>query len=244
MDQIDELSRKLEKEKLLASQKVARNFIYDEFIVGIGTGSTVRYFIQELGIIVEEEDMEIMTIPSSYETQLELVKANLPIGTLVEYPELEVYVDGTDIITKDFVLIKGGGGAFTREKILASASKEFIVIADSSKYPKELTSHPVPVEIIKEAISYVIQPIFNLGGELKLRYGSGKVGPVISDNGNIIGDIYFSNQYNPFEIEKELNNIPGIVENGLFPNGGHKIVIGRDETTDVIVRELDFTTKQ
>jgi len=244
MNQMDELSLKREKEKLLASQKVARNFIYDEFVVGVGTGSTVKYFVQELGIVAEEEDMDIITIPSSYETELELVKANLPIGSLIEYPELEVYVDGADIITKDFVLIKGGGGAFTREKILSSSSKEFIVIADSSKYPKNLTSHPVPVEIIKEAMNCVIQPIFNLGGELKLRYGSGKVGPVISDNGNVIGDIYFSNQYDPFKIERELNNIPGVIENGLFPKGGHKVIIGRDETTDVIVRELNTTTKQ
>ena len=238
MNSKDEVLQKREKEKLLASQKVAKNFIYDEFVVGIGTGSTVKYFIQELGIIAEDEDLEIVTIPSSTETHLELVKANLPIGTLLEYPEPEIYVDGADIITKDFVLIKGGGGAFTKEKILASASKEFILITDSSKYPKELTCHPVPVEIIEDAVNSVIQPIFKLGGELRLRYGSGKVGPVISDNGNIIGDVYFRNQFNPFEIEKELNNIPGIIENGLFPRGAHRIVIGYEEKTKVIVRDL------
>jgi ribose 5-phosphate isomerase A len=239
MNKKDELFQKYEKEKLLASQKVAKKFIYDDFVVGIGTGSTVKYFIQELGIIAEEEDLEIITLPSSNETHLELVKANLPIGTLIEYPEPEIYIDGADIITEDFVLIKGGGGAFTREKILANASKEFIVIADSSKYPKDLNSFPVPVEIIREAVNSVIRPIFDLGGELKLRYGSGKVGPVISDNGNVIGDIHFREKFDPFETEKELNNIPGIIENGLFPKGAHKIVIGRDEKADVIVRELN-----
>jgi ribose 5-phosphate isomerase A len=244
MNSNDKILQRREKEKLLASQKVAKNFVYDEFVIGVGTGSTVKYFIEELGIIAEEEDLEIITIPSSTETHLELVKANLPVGTLAEYPEPEIYVDGADIITKDFVLIKGGGGAFTREKILANASKEFILIADSSKYPQDLTSYPVPVEIIEEAVNSVIQPIFKLGGELRLRYGSGKVGPVISDNGNIIGDVYFHNEYDPFEIEKELNNIPGIIENGLFPKGAHKIVIGREENTDVIVRELETKAKQ
>ncbi|MHA1198272.1 MAG: ribose-5-phosphate isomerase RpiA [Candidatus Heimdallarchaeaceae archaeon] len=243
MNQKEKHFQKQEKEKLLAAQKAAKECIYDGFAVGVGTGSTVKYFIQELGILTEEEDLEIITVPSSNETHLELVKAGLPVGTLVEYPELEVYVDGTDIITEDFVLIKGGGGAFTKEKILASASKEFIVIADNSKYPKELNSHPIPVEIIDVAVNSVIQPIFSLGGELRIRHGTGKVGPVISDNGNIIGDIYFQKQYDPVVIEKELNNIPGIVENGLFPKGPHRILIGHEEKTKVIVREIDTKAK-
>ncbi len=240
MDQKEQNYNKLEKEKLLSAQKTAKEFIYDEFIVGVGTGSTVKYFIQELGILIEEDDLEIITIPSSNETHLELVKAGLPVGTLVEYPELEVYVDGADIITEDFVLIKGGGGALTKEKILASASKEFIVIADSSKYPKNLNSHPVPIEIISDAINTVIQPIFTLGGELRIRHGTGKIGPVISDNGNIIGDIFFKNEYDPFKMEKELNNIPGIIENGLFPKGSNRIVIGQEDKVRVIVRETDI----
>lgn len=226
-----------EKAKFLAAQKAAKEFIYDGFVVGVGTGSTVKYFIQQLGELVDKNELEIITIPSSAETHLELVKAGLPVSTLLEYPEITIYVDGADIITKDYVMIKGGGGALTLEKIIARASQEFLVIADSSKYPRDLLSYPVPVEIIKQAIITVLQPIFNLGGELQLRYGSGKKGPVITDNGNIIGDIIFKQEYNPFNMEMNLNNIAGIVENGLFPSDADKIIIGKKNNAKLIKRD-------
>lgn len=226
-----------EKAKFLAAQKAAKEFIYDGFVVGVGTGSTVKYFIQQLGELVDKNELEIITIPSSAETHLELVKAGLPVSTLLEYPEINIYVDGADIITKDYVMIKGGGGALTLEKIIARASQEFLVIVDSSKYPRDLLSYPVPVEIIKQAIITVLQPIFNLGGELQLRYGSGKKGPVITDNGNIIGDITFKKEYDPFNMELNLNNIAGIVENGLFPSDADKIIIGNKNNAKLIKRD-------
>lgn len=226
-----------EKSKFLAAQKAAKEFIYDGFVVGVGTGSTVKYFIQQLGELVDKNELEIITIPSSSETHLELVKAGLPVSTLLEYPEINIYVDGADIITKDYVMIKGGGGALTIEKIIARASQEFLVIADSSKYPRDLLSYPVPVEIIKQAIITVLQPIFNLGGELQLRYGSGKKGPVITDNGNIIGDITFKKEYDPFNMELNLNNIAGIIENGLFPSDADKIIIGNKNNAKLIKRD-------
>ncbi|MCG3259396.1 MAG: ribose-5-phosphate isomerase RpiA [Candidatus Heimdallarchaeota archaeon] len=226
-----------EKAKFLAAQKAAKEFIYDGFVVGIGTGSTVKYFIQQLGELVDKNELEIITIPSSAETHLELVKAGLPVSTLLEYPEINIYVDGADIITKDYVMIKGSGGALTLEKIIARASQEFLVIADSSKYPRDLLSYPVPVEIIKQAIITVLQPIFNLGGELQLRYGTGKKGPVITDNGNIIGDITFKQEYNPFNMEMNLNNIAGVVENGLFPSDADKIIIGNKNNAKLIKRD-------
>ncbi|MHA1219279.1 MAG: ribose-5-phosphate isomerase RpiA [Candidatus Heimdallarchaeaceae archaeon] len=226
-----------EKAKFLAAQKAAKEFVYDGFVVGIGTGSTVKYFIQQLGELVDKNELEIITIPSSAETHLELVKAGLPVSTLLEYPEINIYVDGADIITKDYVMIKGGGGALTLEKIIARASQEFLVIADSSKYPRDLLSYPVPVEIIKQAIITVLQPIFNLGGELQLRYGTGKKGPVITDNGNIMGDITFKQEYNPFNMEMNLNNIAGVVENGLFPSDADKIIIGNKNNAKLIKRD-------
>jgi ribose 5-phosphate isomerase A len=184
-----------EKGKIHAAQFVAKNFVFDSFTVGVGTGSTVNYFIQILSELVEEEELEIITVPSSIETEIQLTRSGLSTGTLIEYPELDLYVDGADIITKDFVLIKGGGGALTIEKIMASSSQEFIVIADQSKYPVELLSHPVPIEILPKAINTVVRPIFALGGEFQLRYGKGKMGPIITDNGNIIGDVYFKQPY-------------------------------------------------
>jgi ribose 5-phosphate isomerase A len=152
----------------------------------------------------------------------------------LEFPELDVYVDSADIITKDHVLIKGGGAALTKEKIMAKAAKEFIVIVDDSKYPRDLLSHPVPVELLPVAVNTIVQPIFNLGGEFELRYGKGKIGPIITDNGNCIGDISFSDHYDPAEIEKALNNIPGIIENGLFVSYAHRIIIGHKDDVEII----------
>lgn len=230
-----------EKGKIHAAQLVAKNFVFDSFTVGVGTGSTVNYFIQMLSELVEEEELEIITVPSSIETEIQLTRSGLSTGTLIEYPELDLYVDGADIITKDFVLIKGGGAALTIEKIMASSSQEFIVIADQSKYPAELLSHPVPIEILPKAINTVVRPIFTLGGEFQLRYGKGKMGPIITDNGNIIGDVYFKQPYNPSEIEKSLNCIPGVIENGIFCSIVHKIVIGNAETANAIIVNNTFT---
>lgn len=223
-----------EQKKTQVALKAAKEFIYDDFVLGIGTGSTVRYFIKAITELIEKNSLEIILIPSSLETQLELTRAGLSFSSLLEFPELDVYVDSADIITKDYILIKGGGAALTKEKIMAKAAKEFIVIADDSKYPRDLLSHPVPIELLPFAINTIIQPIFNLGGNFELRYGKGKIGPIITDNGNCIGDISFIEPYNPSEMEKALNNIPGIIENGIFASYAHRIIIGHKDKVEII----------
>ncbi len=223
-----------EQEKTQAALKVAKEFIYDDFVLGIGTGSTVKFFIKAIAELIEKNGLDIILVPSSLDTQLELAKVGLSYSSLLEFPDLDVYVDSADIITKDHVLIKGGGAALTKEKIMAKAAKEFIVIVDDSKYPRNLLSHPVPVELLPSAINTIIQPIFNLGGEFELRYGKGKIGPIITDNGNCIGDISFSALYDPTEMEKVLNIIPGIIENGLFVSYAHRIIIGRKDDVEII----------
>ncbi len=223
-----------EMSKIQAAKKALEDFVFDDFIVGIGTGSTVKYFIQALSELVTKDELEIITIPSSFESHLELARAGLSISTLVEFPELNMYVDSADIVTSDFVLIKGGGGALTMEKIMAKAAKEFVVIIDNSKYPKDLLSFPVPIEILPQAVNTVVEPIFNLGGEFKLRYGKGKIGPIVSDNGNILGDVKFKEQFNPKEMEAALNNIPGVIENGIFTLDIHRLIIGQLDTVKVL----------
>ena len=223
-----------EQEKTQAALKAANEFIYDNFVLGIGTGSTVKYFIKAIAELIEKNNLEIILVPSSLETQLELSRAGLFCSSLLEFPELDVYVDSADIITEDYILIKGGGAALTKEKIMAKAAKEFIVIVDDSKYPRDLLSHPVPVELLPFAINTIVQPIFNLGGEFELRYGKGKAGPIITDNGNCIGDISFSELYDPTKMEKALNNIPGIIENGLFVSYAHRIIIGNKNEAETI----------
>jgi len=232
-----------EKAKILAAKKALEDFVFDDFVVGIGTGSTIKYFIEALSELVIQDELEIITVPSSFETHLELARAGLSISTLVEFPELNTYVDSADIITKDYILIKGGGGALTMEKIMAKAAKEFIVIVDDSKYPRDLLSHPVPIEFLSLTVNTVVEPIFNLGGEFKLRYEKGKVGPVISDNGNPLGDIYFKKHYNPREMEIALNNIPGVIENGLFTLNIHRLIIGHSDSVEVIDKPLAQTRK-
>jgi len=230
------LSSNEDKEKAIASKYVVDNLIFDGQIIGIGTGTTVNIFIHLLSELVSTNELDIICIPSSFETKIQLAHMGLPIGTLVENGEVDIYVDGADIITQDLVLIKGGGAALTMEKIVAHAAQEFLVIADSTKYPRDLLSYPVPVEIIPLALNTVIKPIFELGGEFRLRYGTGKIGPVISDNGNIIGDITFRESYQPEKMERDLNAIPGVIENGIFSRVADKIVIG-GEQVKVIKRE-------
>jgi len=223
-----------EKAKALAAKKALEDFVFDDFVIGIGTGSTIKYFIKALSELVVQDELEIITVPSSFETHLELARSGLSISTLVEFPELDAYVDSADIVTEDYVLIKGGGGALTMEKIMAKAAKEFIVIIDNSKYPQDLLSHHVPIEILSLAVNTVVEPIYNLGGEFKLRYGEGKIGPVISDNGNVLGDITFNKHYNPKEIEIALNSIPGVIENGIFTLDIHRLIIGQTNSVEVI----------
>ncbi len=228
------MTEKIDNSKINAAVRAAKEFIYDDFTVGIGTGSTVKYFIQALSELVNKDELDILCIPSSLESQIELAKVGLPTGSLIEESELDIYVDGADIITKDFVLIKGGGGALTMEKIMARASQEFIVIADHSKFPLELNSFPVPIEVLPQTINTIIKPIFDLGGDFKLRYGTGKIGPVISDNGNVIGDVHFKDAYDPRMMEKQLTLIPGVVENGIFPDDADRIIIGHSTSSDIV----------
>ncbi|MBY8999924.1 MAG: ribose 5-phosphate isomerase A [Candidatus Heimdallarchaeota archaeon] len=233
------MTKKIDDSKINAALRAAKDFIYDDLTVGIGTGSTVNYFIQALSELVEKDELDILCVPSSIESKIELAKAGLSTGSLIEESELDIYIDGADIITKNFVLIKGGGGALTMEKIMARASEEFIVIADYTKYPRDLNSFPVPIEIIPQTVNTIIKPIFDLGGEFRLRYGTGKIGPVISDNGNIIGDVHFNKSFDPSEMEKALKLIPGVVENGIFPKDADRIIIGYPDSSELVFNKSE-----
>ncbi|MHA1687045.1 MAG: ribose 5-phosphate isomerase A [Candidatus Heimdallarchaeaceae archaeon] len=211
--------------KINAAKKAIEN-IFDGMVVGVGTGTTVNYLISLIGKLNTQDTLDLVFVPSSKETHLQLIKQGLHVSTLEEYAEIDVYIDGADAILKDLSLIKGKGGALTMEKILAHAAQEFIVIADNSKYPSELLDVPVPIEFIPSAINTLFKPIFSLGGELKVRYGTGKIGPIFTEHGNMLGDIHFSREYSIKDMEIELNRIPGIIENGLFYNVAHKIIIG------------------
>lgn len=176
-------------------------------IVGVGTGSTANFFIDELGKIKHRIRG---AVASSEASAKRLQGHGIEVVSLNDAGTLPVYVDGADEITRHLHMIKGGGGALTREKIVAAASKKFVCVCDTSKLVDVLGKFPLPVEVIPMARSYVARQIVVLGGQPKLREG------FTTDNGNLILDVHGLNILNPVELETTLNNIAGVVTNGLF----------------------------
>ena len=204
-----------------AKQKAALEavkHVRDGFIVGLGSGSTAAFAIEALGERVKREKLHIMGVPTSYQAFLLAVECGIPITSLDEHPLINVTVDGADQITPELFLIKGMGAALAREKIVAAASKLNIIIADEKKKVKVLgeNNQSVPIEVLPFAISLVKRKIINVGGMPVLREGKGKLGPVITDNGNAILDSYFGEVAKPAELEVKLKMIPGVVETGFF----------------------------
>ena len=176
-------------------------------LIGVGTGSTANYFIDELAKIKGKIDG---AVASSKATADRLAAHGIRVLDLNEAGQLPLYVDGADEITEHMHMIKGGGGALTREKIVAAASDKFICIADGSKLVDVLGKFPLPVEVIPMARSYVARELVKLGGQPKLREG------FTTDNGNIILDVHNLTIMNPVELEGVINQITGVVTNGLF----------------------------
>ena len=190
-----------------AVAKAALDYIEAGTIVGVGTGSTANHFIDFLATIKGKIDG---TVASSVASADRLKKHGIPVYDLNAVGELGVYVDGADESSHHLHLIKGGGGALTREKIVAAASRKFVCIADESKLVDVLGRFPLPVEVIPMARSYVARELVKLGGQPVLREG------FTTDNGNVILDVHNLQILNPVELEGKLNNIVGVVTNGLF----------------------------
>ena len=176
-------------------------------IVGVGTGSTANFFIDELGKIKHKIRA---AVASSEASAQRLHGHGIKVVSLNDAGTLPVYVDGADEITRHLHMIKGGGGALTREKIVAAASKKFVCLCDASKLVDVLGKFPLPIEVIPMARSYVARQLVTLGGQPQLREG------FTTDNGNIIIDVHGLQILNPVELETTLNNIAGVVTNGLF----------------------------
>ncbi|MEM2850239.1 MAG: ribose 5-phosphate isomerase A [Candidatus Bathyarchaeia archaeon] len=201
--------------------------VKDGFVIGLGSGSTTAYAIQELGRKVSEEGLEVLGVPTSYQAMKLAIECHIPLTSLDEHPQLDISIDGADQINYDLDLIKGHGGAMTREKIVDSSAKQFIVVADETKFVKKLGGKcPVPIEVIPFAASSVMRKIQEIGGKLTVRQGLGKVGPIITDNGNFIFDLNFGIIDDPLELELSLKMIPGIVETGLFVGMTNLVYLG------------------
>jgi ribose 5-phosphate isomerase A len=225
----------VENAKKRAALKAVEH-VEDTSIIGLGSGSTAAYAIEELGKRVQREQLHILAVPTSHQASMLAVKNRIQITTLDEHPTLDLTIDGADQIDHDLNLIKGMGGALTREKVVASASIKLIIIADDSKRVSVLgeKNHPVPLEVIQFAAASVTRKIEGIGGKPTLREGRGKVGPIISDNGNIIVDAYFGLIHEPAKLEALLKSIPGIVETGLFVEMADVIYVGTRSTVTKI----------
>ncbi len=190
-----------------AVAKKAIEYVPAGTIVGVGTGSTANYFIDELAKIKHKIEG---TVASSEASAERLRGHGIEVMDLNSVGNIEVYVDGADESTRHLHLVKGGGGALTREKIVAAASKTFVCIADESKLVGRLGAFPLPIEVIPMARSYVARQLVKLGGEPVLREG------FTTDNGNVILDVHNLDIMDPVELETELDHIVGTVTNGLF----------------------------
>ncbi len=213
--------------------------VKDGFIVGLGSGSTVAFAIEALGEKVRRENLKVLGVPTSYQAFLLAVKHKIGLTTLEEHPVIDVTIDGADQVDAELNLIKGMGAALAREKIVAAASKRNIIIADEGKRVKVLgeNCHPVPVEVLPFGVSLVNRRIQEIGGKPILREGKGKLGPVITDNGNMVLDVVFGEIEDPTVLGIKLKMIPGVVETGLFVGLADMAIFGSSSGIEKIEKK-------
>jgi ribose 5-phosphate isomerase A len=205
------MANDLEKE---AAARASLRFVKDGQVVGLGTGSTAAYFIQLLGQEVKN-GLRIRGIPTSDRSREQAAGLGIPLTTLDECPAIDVTVDGADEVDPQLRLIKGGGGALLREKIVASATKQLVIVADATKRVPVLGRFPLPVEVIKFARSVVVKKIETLGAEVGLRRGADGQ-PYLTDENNYILDCRFGQIPDADGLARQLSDMPGVVEHGLF----------------------------
>jgi ribose 5-phosphate isomerase A len=220
-----------EKEKEAAA-RASLSFVQNGQIVGLGTGSTAAYVVRFLAERVRS-GLKIRGIPTSIYTRQLAASLGIPLTTLDEFQEIDVTIDGADEVDPKLRLIKGGGGAFLREKIIASASRQLVIVADSSKPVDVLGKAPVPVEVIPFAQALVAKEIAAMGASVNLRMDSSRQ-PLVTDEGHHILDCRFGRIPDPQTLARQLTDTPGVVEHGLFIDMADVVLVGEDSK----VREL------
>ena len=228
---------------LLMKQEVGRaaaNRVQSNTIVGLGTGSTTAFAIQFIGERLQSGELQnIKGIPTSFQARVLAKQYGIPLTTLDEVDQIHIAIDGADEVDPHKNLIKGGGAAHTQEKIVDSLANQFIVVVDSGKLVDALGStFLLPVEVMPMAITPVMRALEKLGGKPQLRMGVKKAGPVVSDQGNLIIDVKYDRIDNPGELEKTINNIPGVLENGLFVGVTDLVLVGEVKDGQPSVREI------
>jgi ribose 5-phosphate isomerase A len=210
-----------------AAARASLRFVHDGNIVGLGSGSTATYAIRLLGERVQA-GLKILGIPTSVRTKELAAGLGIPLTTLDEQQQIDVTIDGADEIDPDLRLIKGGGGALLREKIVAAASRQLVIIADSTKQVPVLGKFPLPVEVIPFAQALVAGKIAALGASVKLRLDLlGK--PYVTDEGHRLLDCHFGKIPDPPALARQLEAMPGVVEHGLFINMADVVLVGKGD---------------
>ncbi len=226
------------KEAKIRAAELAVEHIKSGMVIGIGSGTTAAEGIRIIGEkLLDNELNDVKAVPTSYQAIQESVKAHIPLTTLDEYPMLDFGFDGVDQIDPDLSAVKGGGGALLREKIVASCCREYILIADETKVTDVLgRDQPVYLEVHPMAVNPVSRKLRNMGAKPLIRQAVGKLGPVVTDNGNNLIDADFGAIHNPGYLNARLHSVQGIMETGLFIGYANTAYIGTKTSVKTMTR--------
>ena len=216
--------------------------IENGMILGLGSGSTAALMIEALAAKIKSGEIkDVIGVTTSFQGEVLASELGIPLKSLSSVSEIDLAIDGADEVDPKFQLIKGGGACHVQEKLVAALAKKFIVVVDSTKLVEKLNlDFKLPVEVLPSAWKQVQQTLQDLGGKGKLRMAQKKAGPIVTDQGNLILDLTFSNGIDqPELLESQINNIPGVLENGLFVNLTDQVLVGKVENDEVGVESLN-----
>ena len=221
-----------------AVAEAAVNEVTSNMIVGLGSGSTAAIMIKTLANKIKTGELkEIRGVPTSFQSEVLALELGIPLIDLVSVDQIDLAIDGADEVNPAYQLIKGGGACHVREKLVASRANKLLIVVDQTKLVKNLNEEfPLPVEVLPSAWKQVKDVIEDMDAQCKLRLAEKKAGPVVTDEGNLILDVLFNGGIkNPKEIELQINNIPGVLENGLFVDLTYKVLVGKVENNQTVV---------
>tara|TARA_Y100001968_G_scaffold333559_1_gene397224 strand:+ start:4431 stop:5126 length:696 start_codon:yes stop_codon:yes gene_type:complete len=219
----------------------ATNMVKNGMIVGLGSGSTAALMIEALGEKISSGELEnIYGVPTSFQSEVLAQKYKIPLIDLASVNKIDIAIDGADEVDPNFQLIKGGGACHVREKLVACRADKFVIVVDETKLVDCLNlDFKLPVEVLPSAWKQIQLTLNNFGGESVLRMAEKKAGPVVTDQGNLVLDVSFaSGIIKPKDLEQEINNIPGVLENGLFVDLANEVLVGKIVNDQVKVEQL------
>ena len=212
--------------------------VKSDMILGLGSGSTAALMIKSLADEIHSGKLQnIVGVATSFQSEVLALELDIPIIDLASVSKIDLAIDGADEVDPEFQLIKGGGACHVREKLVASKADQLLIVVDETKLVKNLNkSFPLPVEVLPNAWKQVQDVISEINGISTLRMATKKAGPVVTDQGNLILDVFFNEGIqNPKDIELSINNIPGVLENGLFVDLTDKVLVGKIENNTPVV---------